>query len=405
MADPILELDKVTVRRGMGVVLQDFSLQIKSGECVILHGKNGAGKSTIIETAARLLPMESGAVSHHGSLVCDGQGRRLNPKKSFGLTLQSNCLVASQTVEQHLTNVMDLCAKSLDLKPILSAFKIANRRNDKIAHLSGGQQRKVAVIAGLIPAMVEQQPTLVVLDEPDSGLDDAAITVLVQTIHELRNIGHCFMIATHDSRLFECGTSLNDLHSEETQEVSNDAGWVVESESKSLKLLKTKIGWKYNSSTLVSVQRNWLAALLVMGGLLSIVDPLTLSDETVILMGFTLAPAFTLGLVGDAVFKILNEQRSIDWWRAQYNQVPNSYVESFISGLILTTISSQIFIQSVDYRIIFIGGLISLITTACVRFLQLSTIRLTRSNAVFIRLLTPILILPWGIIVDYCAKL
>ncbi|MBT4920951.1 MAG: hypothetical protein HON10_06120, partial [Euryarchaeota archaeon] len=102
---------------------------------------------------------------------------------------------------------------------------------------------------------------------------------------------------------------------------------------------------------------------------------------------------------------ILNEQRSIDWWRAQYNQVPNSYVESFISGLILTTISSQIFIQSVDYRIIIIGGLISLFTTACVRFLQLSTIRLTRSNAVFIRLLTPILILPWGIIVDYCAKL
>lgn len=405
MADPILELDKVTVRRGMGIVLQDFSLQIKSGECVILHGKNGAGKSTIIETAARLLPMESGAVSHHGSLVCDGQGRRLNPKKSFGLTLQSNCLVASQTVEQHLTNVMDLCAKSIDLKPILSAFKIANRRNDKIAHLSGGQQRKVAVIAGLIPAMVEHQPRLVVLDEPDSGLDDSAIKVLVQTIHELRNIGHCFMIATHDPRLFECGTSLNDLRSEKTQDISNDARWIVKSESKPLTLLKTKIGWKYNSSTLVSVQRNWLAALLVMGGLLSIVDPLTLSDETVILMGFTLAPAFTLGLVGDAVFKILNEQRSIDWWRAQYNQVPNSYVESFISGLILTTISSQIFIQSVDYRIIIIGGLISLTTTACVRFLQLSTIRLARSNAVFIRLLTPILILPWGIIVDYCAKL
>ena len=59
MADPILELDKVTVRRGMGVVLQDFSLQIKSGECVILHGENGAGKSTILETAARLLPMEA----------------------------------------------------------------------------------------------------------------------------------------------------------------------------------------------------------------------------------------------------------------------------------------------------------------------------------------------------------
>ena len=405
MADPILKLDKVTVRRGMGVVLQDFSLEIKSGDCVILHGENGAGKSTVLETAARLLPMESGAVSHHGSLVCDSQGRRINPTSPFGLTLQSNCLVASQTVDQHLTNVMALSGKSIELKPILSAFKIANRRNDKIAHLSGGQQRKVAVIAGLIPAMVEMQPRLVLLDEPDSGLDDSSIKVLIQYIHQLRNIGHCFMIATHDSRLFECGTSLNDLSSEKAQQITNNDRWAVESKPKQGSFLKTKIGWKYNSSTLVSIQRNWLAALLVMGGLLSIVDPLTLSDETVILMGFTLAPAFTLGLVGDAVFKILNEQRAIDWWRSQHNLVPNSYIESFISGLILTSISSQIFIQSVDYRIVIIGGLIAFITTVCVRFLQLSTIRLARSNAVYIRLLTPILILPWGIIVDYCAKL
>jgi hypothetical protein len=300
---------------------------------------------------------------------------------------------------------MALSGKSIELKPILSAFKIANRRNDKIAHLSGGQQRKVAVIAGLIPAMVERQPRLVLLDEPDSGLDDSAIKVLIQYIHELRNIGHCFMIATHDSRLFECGSSLNDLNSEKTQEITNNERWNIESKPKQGSFLKTKIGWKYNSSTLVSIQRNWLAALLVMGGLLSIVDPLTLSDETVILMGFTLAPAFTIGLVGDAVFKILNEQRAIDWWRAQHNLVPNSYIESFLSGLILTGISSQIFIQSVDYRIVIIGGLIAFFTTACVRFLQLSTIRLARSNAVFIRLLTPILILPWGIVVDYCAKL
>ena len=62
MADPVLELDNVTVRRGMGVVLENFSLSVSQGECVLLHGDNGIGKSTIIETAARLLPLEQGTV-------------------------------------------------------------------------------------------------------------------------------------------------------------------------------------------------------------------------------------------------------------------------------------------------------------------------------------------------------
>ena len=87
MAEPILELNNVTVRRGMGVVLQDFSMTVNAGECVVLHGANGVGKSTIIETAARLLPMENGSVKHHGKVVCDGEGRRNKPLKPFGLTL------------------------------------------------------------------------------------------------------------------------------------------------------------------------------------------------------------------------------------------------------------------------------------------------------------------------------
>ena len=142
-----------------------------------------------------------------------------------------------------------------------------------------------------------------------------------------------------------------------------------------------------------------------MGCLLSIADPLGLSENKMILMGFTLAPAFTMGLVGDPVFKILMEQRSVDWWRAQSNTIPNSYLESIISGIIFTAIAMQIFIQSTDYRVILIGGFVTLITSFIVRFLQMSTVRLPRNNAVFIRLLTPVLILPWGLVVDYCARL
>jgi len=405
MADTILELENVTVRRGMGVVLNDFNLRVKSGECVIFHGENGCGKSTVIETAARLLPMESGNVKHHGKVVTDSEGRRNNPQYPFGLTLQSNGIVPSQTIQQHVNTVCSISGRSCDTKSILESYNISNRRNDRISHLSGGQQRKVAVISGLLPAMLTDEPRLILLDEPDSGLDDDSIQTLVGHIHQLRNLGHALVIATHDARMFECATSLNDLKTSNKSEPNNSEKWELKSNENPQSLIRIKAGWRYNFSTLVSIQRNWLAALLVMGGLLSIIDPLEISDEDVLIMGFTLAPAFTLGLVGDAVFKILNEQRAIDWWRAQNNSIPNSSLESFFSGIILTTISMQIFIQELDYRIVLVGGLVALTTTFCVRFLQMSTIRLARNNAVFIRLLTPILILPWGLVVDYCSKL
>ena len=103
--------------------------------------------------------------------------------------------------------------------------------------------------------------------------------------------------------------------------------------------------------------------------------------------------------------QLLYEQRAIDWWRSQVQILPNSSVESFLSGCILTLFSMQIFLENLEWSIVLIGGIIALFTTTFVSFLQLSTIRLARSNAVFIRLLTPILILPWALIVDYCATL
>ena len=54
-------------------------------------------------------PLEQGVVKHHGVLVCDGEGRRAKPVRTFGLTLQANCLVPSQTVQQRLDNILSLC--------------------------------------------------------------------------------------------------------------------------------------------------------------------------------------------------------------------------------------------------------------------------------------------------------
>ena len=114
MTDPLLQLKGVTIRRGTETVLSDFNLVVSSGECVILNGENGSGKSTVIEASARLLPMEKGEILHHGKLVYDFEGRKKKPSFPFGLTLQSNCLVPSQTIHQHLETVCMISQSDFD---------------------------------------------------------------------------------------------------------------------------------------------------------------------------------------------------------------------------------------------------------------------------------------------------
>ena len=90
MSEVLLSLNGVSVRRGSSIVLKDFDLDLKGGQIVLLNGENGAGKSTIIEAAAGIIPLETGEISHHGEVIIDSSGRSKRPQHAFGLALQSD---------------------------------------------------------------------------------------------------------------------------------------------------------------------------------------------------------------------------------------------------------------------------------------------------------------------------
>lgn len=404
MGESLLRLEDVEVRRGLGVVVSKFNLEVNSGDVVVLHGENGSGKSTVLETSARLIPLEKGCVYHHGKLVNDSEGRRKLPPLPFGLTLQQNGLVGDETVENHLVTVCSLSGKKVNLTGLLSAYGLEHRRHDRIGHLSGGQARKVAVLAGLLPALISPEPRLVLLDEPASGLDDDAVNSLIVHIGQLRQAGHGFVIASHHSKICECATRLHNLKSEKSQSPAEHEAWSPTATEHITTMISTKVGIRYLRSTQAAVARNGLTALLVLGTLMGFVDISSIDSRT-LLVGFVLSAPFAAGLAGDPVLHIMREGRAVDWWRAHVNRLPSAEIHALVLGTIFTTIGCVVFLEGIDWRMVIIGTFMLWITMNCVRFLELSTLRLVRPNAVFLRLLLPILILPWALITDYAATL
>ena len=404
MAESLLSLVDLEVRRGMGIVISGFNLEVAPKDVVVLHGENGAGKSTVIESCARLLPLEKGSIHHHGSLVVDSEGRRNVAKYPFGLTLQSNGLLGDETVEDHLLTVCALSEMKTDLLPMLESYGLAHRRHDRIGQLSGGQARKVAVLAGLLPAMISSEPRLVFLDEPDAGLDENALAALISDIKLLRNAGHAFIIASHHTEILQCATRLHDLEVETKQQHDDEQAWKTVGVEEKSGLLSTRTGHRYLRSTRAGFARNGLTALLAIGTLLAFIDPTTIDNQT-ILFGFVLAPPFAAGLIGDPVIYLMREQRAIDWWRAHVNRLPSADFFAPILGFILAALGGVLFLDGINWELSVIGAGILWTTMSCVRFIELSTLRLARPNAVFIKLLVPILILPWALVVEYAATM
>ena len=206
MAKTLFEAVNVEVRRGMGVVLSNHHVELKQGDIMVLEGPNGSGKSTLIEAVARLLPLEKGHISHAGTSVVDHEGRRKTSPINVTLVLQKNGLLGCERVQEHLNLAMKMTGSTVDTATFLEAFSLTHRANDNVSHLSQGQARKVAVLSALLPAFASSEPCLVLMDEPDAGLDDRSMNSLCEWISELHHLGHGLLISTHDERIKSLAT-------------------------------------------------------------------------------------------------------------------------------------------------------------------------------------------------------
>lgn len=403
MTDALLNLNSVTVRRGMKTVLSQLNLQVSSGQVILFNGTNGEGKSTIIEAAAGLIPLEAGSVHHHGELLIDESGKGAKPVHPFGLTLQADGCMGHQRIEEHLVNTMDIAGSRVEMDSILERYNLKHRKHDLIAQLSGGQRRKVAMIAGILPGFISKEPRLIFLDEPDSGLDEASRISLIEDIRYLRQKGHAVLIASHNKEFEDCATDLYNIEGmvEINQEPTTE---IVRNDVTNLppkRWIALRNGVVSNNRTLSTLAYNGIAGFLTLGILLALVDPTKLDTGTIQKSGLILSSAFAAGLVGDSMVQMLHEHRSLAWWKAHKQGIPSSYIHGAILGFALTLLTQLAMDLTISWELTIIGSLLTTLTMFIVRMFDLTSARLARPRAAFTRILTPTLILPFALLVQW----
>ncbi len=393
----LLTLSGVVIKRGRNTVLNGFDLDLKGGEVIVLVGENGCGKSTVIEACAGLIDLEKGSIRTPETIIRDSEGRHGRSPSPFGLCLQSDCVMGDELVKQRLDDVAALCGKGFDSQDLLEQWNLGHRSHDRIASLSKGQRRKIAVLCGVLPSAIADSPTVILLDEPDAGLDEASVSRLSGLLRDIADGGHGLLIASHNSDIIACADRIITFDDTVIEAAPSD-GVVWKIKSKPAK--KSNIGNRLDRRTLGSLSQNIIPGMLVIGALLALSDPIQFDSRMQI--GAILAPALAAGLAGEPISSRLTESRSGDWWRSMNMVPPNALLHVLLGCALLTALACTLFGKP-DYILIAVGAGLGMITASIILILHQATLRLSRPNALMIRLLTPALILPWAILVDRLA--
>jgi len=171
--------------------VDDISFEINEGEIFAFLGPNGAGKTTTLEILQSLRKATSGSVHVLGYDVSNNQNVQ-NLKKEIGVLPQDFNAIDKLTVLENLSVIAKMYEKHVDLKQLLSTLDLEDKTNSKFEELSGGLKQRLGIAGSLV-----NDPKMVFLDEPTTGLDPRARRDVWKVIEDLKKQGKTIFLTTH----------------------------------------------------------------------------------------------------------------------------------------------------------------------------------------------------------------
>ena len=187
--DAAIRVEGLVKRFGAITAVDQVSFSVKPGEVFGILGPNGAGKTTTLEIIEGLQKPTEGSVSVLGM---DVQRQPSRIKARIGVQLQSSAYFDYLTLREILALLGSFYPKRLSPDTLLEQVGLADQASRRVRQLSGGQQQRFTVAASLV-----NDPEMVILDEPTTGLDPQSRRNLWGLIREINQRGVTVVLTTH----------------------------------------------------------------------------------------------------------------------------------------------------------------------------------------------------------------
>jgi heme ABC exporter ATP-binding subunit CcmA len=193
-----IRFENIEKRYGGLAALRRIRFEIAPGECVALAGRNGSGKTTLLRIAAGLVSPSSGELtfpSAAGAAAHASKAEAVRAKVSAGFVAHATMVYDELTAEENLllfarlqqtSNATDRVAQ------LLHEVGLFDRRASPVRTFSRGMRQRVAIARALL-----HEPSILLLDEPSTGLDPQGVGWLAATLRQLRDAGCTILMSLH----------------------------------------------------------------------------------------------------------------------------------------------------------------------------------------------------------------
>lgn len=201
-----LQVSNLTKEFGNKIVLDNISFDVQQGEVFGIIGMSGSGKTTLLNHLIGFLEPDEGDIKYHSSRLLDQkntkelrkiQSNMIEVKKLFGFAPQAASYYPKLTVRENLEHFgalhkVDSKIIKENMERLLSLTQLDVHRDKLAEHLSGGQQRRLSIMCGLI-----HNPEILILDEPTADLDPVLRDETWKLIRAINKLGTTVVVASH----------------------------------------------------------------------------------------------------------------------------------------------------------------------------------------------------------------